>query len=82
MLTPLHVRDICYGGRSGTMCKYLDAVTRSDGKTVQLCTKLNAGAFAALEKKRRHSYWGSVVLADNCPGYLYLQYKEQGYDKK
>lgn len=86
-LTPLHVRDVCMGGlwSGGTttpkICKYIDHISRSDGKHVAVCTKRNSGAFAALEKKR--AKWGGHGYdGDNCAGYLYLQYQEQGYDLK
>lgn len=80
-LTPLHVRDVCYGGSWGgqTQCKYIDHIQRSDGKTVAVCTKHNAGAFAALEKKS--SWYSRDKMQDNCSGYLMLMFKEQGYDK-
>lgn len=78
-LTQLQVRDICYGG--GTkVCKYLDYVNRKDRKYVAVCTKFNPGAYADLEKKR--AGWGQSFNNDNCNGYLYLQYKDQGYDVK
>lgn len=81
-LTPLHVHDVCCGSwASGGVCKYLDQVRRSDGKAVSVCTKLNSGAFADLEKKRKQR-WGNLANGDNCQGYLYLQYKDQGYDVK
>lgn len=83
-LTPLHVRDVCYGGGwyggGNKTCKYLDSVTRSDGKYVSVCTKLNSGAFTALEAKRQK--WGAAPTGDNCAGYILLQYKDQGYDVK
>lgn len=85
-LTPLHVRDVCYGPGwtqgSNLGCKYLDNVSRSDGQWVQVCTKLNPGAFTALEQKRKQGGWGAnyTPKGDNCQGYLLLQYKKQGYD--
>lgn len=82
-LTPLQVRDVCYGGQWGygnTVCKYLDHVNRKDKKYVAVCTKLNPGAYADLEKKR--AGWGQAPKGNNCQGYLYLQYKDQGYDVK
>jgi len=83
-LTPLQVRDVCQSGSyySGAKaCKYHDQQTRSDGKWVSVCTKLNAGAYAALEAKRKGSYrYGGTPTGDNCQGYILLQYKDQGYD--
>lgn len=78
MLTPLHVRDVCYAGYTGQTCKYIDNVVRSDGKYVSVCTKLNAGAFAQLQAKTKGYY--SPPTGDNCAGYTTLQYKSQGYD--
>jgi hypothetical protein len=78
-LTPLHVRDYCYAGYSGGgLCKYLDTLRRTDGTSVNVCTKLHSGAYDKL-KKKRGSY---KPTGDNCAGYLYLEYKKQGYDVK
>lgn len=81
-LTPLHVTDVCYGGNwgaGGTTCKYIDSTVRQDGTWIQICTKLNPGAFAALEQKRKQ--WGQhQPTGDNCQGYLLLHHKQQGYD--
>ena len=84
-LTPLHVRDVCYGpgwtAKSNQMCKYLDSTQRSDGKYVSICTKLNPGAYKALCARRGtvgNNPW--EPKGDNCQGYLLLQYKNQGYD--
>lgn len=76
-LTPLHVRDVCYAGYQGTYCKYITSEYNKNGTVVSLCTKLNTGAYEALKKKQRGSSGG-----DNCPGYLYLKHKKQGYDVK
>src|SRR6185295_6724111 len=75
-LTPLHVRDVCYGSwQNGSVCKYLDQLLRSDGRQyISVCTKLNAAAYAALQKKRVNNYHKNAT-ADNCQGYLLLQYK-------
>lgn len=87
-LTPLQVQDVCYGGGNwwtagaNTICKYLDTVNRKDGKYVQVCTKLNPGAYAVLDKRRQSHPNAYDPKGDNCSGYLLLQYKDQGYDKK
>lgn len=79
-LTPLHVMDVCRGGGYDyqKMCKYLDS--RIVGNNyVNVCTKLNAGAYAALEQQRKGGgNW--LPKGDNCQGYLLLTYKKQGYD--
>lgn len=81
-LTSLHVQDVCYGMASnyasvGKACKYLTSMPRGDGKYVQVCTKLNTGAFEKLKASGHHHGTG-----DNCQGYLLLLYKKQGYDAK
>lgn len=82
-LTQLHVLDKCYGGQylGGKVCKYLDhVVTGKNVKTsAAVCTKLNPGAYAALEKRRQKNNFNNPT-GDNCKGYVYLLHKKQGYD--
>ena len=85
-LTPLHVKDVCnsgqwYGGASS--CKYLDGATRGSGssaKHVYVCTKMNSGAYDALEEKRKGMHAGYKPTGDNCSGFILLYHKDQGYD--
>lgn len=78
-LTPLHVLDVCRSGGYDheKTCKYLD-FKYVGSQYVNVCTKLNAGAFADLEKRRGNNPW--VPKADNCQGYLLLMHKRQGHD--
>lgn len=82
------VQDVCYGsaaqgrnspwGWGGNACKYLThEMVGKDYKP--LCLKLAPGV---LEKKKKdgllpHNF---SKLPDNCSGYKYMKYIEQGYD--
>jgi hypothetical protein len=79
-LTPLHVQSYCTGGSWNYQdrCRYLAGEYTTNGQYVQLCTKLNAGAYEDLKKKDKHT--DRSKMKDNCSGYLYLKHKKQGFD--
>jgi hypothetical protein len=87
-LTLIQVKDVCQAqasnkspwswGTPNTTCKYLTG--EIVGKQYkQLCMKLAPGV---VEKKRKDGMLAHDFdkLPDNCPGYSYLKYKDQGYD--
>ena len=88
-LTSLQVIDVCTGQagqknpwgwyNNGKQCKYL--IYEMVGKDYKpLCMKLAPGI---IEQKRKSGHLppGFDKMSDNCPGYRYMKYVEQGYDK-
>ena len=90
MLSSKHLSQICLiSEKTSAQCRYL-AQDDSD-VSKYYCTKKTFHAkqideecqsyISECARKGINPYDQNLPLGDNCQGYLYLRYKEQGFDK-
>jgi hypothetical protein len=73
-LTPLHVRQVCL---AGTPCRFLETSYTPNGPK-SFCMKLAQNYYEQYKKNRGIS--DDTKMGNNCQGYLYLRFKQQGID--
>jgi hypothetical protein len=91
-LTKKHLTDVCYIQGGHLQCRYLDEEFDDKGKVVNVCRKLSPDRkiidieftdfLNDIKKTGKDPTLQGVPLGDNCPGYLVLKNKPQGYDVK
>lgn len=76
-LTPLQIQNVC---NAGDTCRYICWETLETGKTVAMCMK-HAPHYYRTVKNDMEMYGVDLdKRSDNCQGYLFLKYIDQGYD--
>jgi hypothetical protein len=91
-LSKKHLTDVCYINGGTLQCRYFDEDFDDKGNAIGLCKKLSpdrsiidAEIVDFINIMRRSGQDPSaqgVPLGDNCPGYVVLKTKLQGYDIK
>jgi hypothetical protein len=91
-ITKKHLNDVCYIQGAHLCCRYLDEDTDDKGNVVHVCKKLSPDKsiidsevidFVNSMNKSGHDPLNQgVPMGDNCPGYIVLKTKPQGYDVK
>lgn len=89
-LTDKQVQSVCCFGGGPRQCRYLDDDV--DGTKIFLCRKLSPDKkiideetedwLAEQKKNGVDPYTKNEPLGDNCPGYVVLRTKPQGFDVK
>lgn len=75
-LTHLHVVNFC---QAGNLCRYL-AWEQVDGESIAYCLKHAQHYYKQIRRDMKMYDQDLDERGDNCPGYLLLKHKEQGFD--
>lgn len=91
-LTPKQCKDVCMLGGQHLQCRYLDEDYNDQRIAVYVCKKLSPDKaiidgevddyLDENKKSGQDPTKQGVPLGDNCPGYIKLLTKPQGYDAK
>ena len=90
MLSNKQLKDVCLLGQGHKGCRYL---VYNNKRNNYMCCKLVQAMKDAADKQvsefKKHAKANGQDLAalhrpvgDNCKGYIWLQFKRQGYDQK
>ncbi len=89
-LTLKQIKDVCLINNGAHTCRYLDEDLDDQSNIVHICKKKCPDRALVdseidlfmqdMKKTKQDPYKQGMALGDNCPGYLRLITKKQGYD--